>query len=356
MTHLWKLDLIRRKMADLQLDSFLLSDLHVIRWLSGFSGSSARVLLSHDRAVLFTDFRYREQVAEEVDSMECSIIDGGFLNAFAESGVPGPERLGIEKDVVSVGEFERLRARFDRLAIVPVSGFFDEFRMIKDAAELGALRQAARITEQTLEKIVPMISPEVTELDIAAEISYWHRRFGAERDSFEPIVASGPRSAMPHARPQPEKIREGSLIVIDMGCVCNGYASDQTRTFALGKIPDEAAKIYSIVRDAQQLGLDSIRCGMAAKELDAIVRNAIASHGYGEAFGHSLGHGVGVEVHELPRVSSASEDYLHPTTVFTVEPGIYLPGRFGVRIEDTVVLHESGPEPLQRYTKQLVQL
>ncbi len=356
MSYFWKLDLIRQKMAALRLDAFLVTDLHVIRWLSGFSGSSAKVLLSRDRAVLFTDFRYREQVAAEVDAMECRIINGGFLQAYAESGVVAGERLGVQKEVLTLEESERLSATFERRTIVPVPGFFDEFRMIKDETELHCMRMAAQITEQTLEKIVPMISDQVTEIDIAAEISYWHRRFGAERDSFEPIVASGHRSAMPHARPQPERIRQGSLIVIDMGCVYHGYASDQTRTFALGRIPEEAENIYRIVRDAQQLGIDSIRTGMAAKELDARVRSYITDHGYGEAFGHGLGHGVGVEVHEYPRISSLSKDYLHPSTVFTVEPGIYLPGKYGVRIEDTVVLHESGPEPLQRYTKELVQL
>jgi Xaa-Pro aminopeptidase len=207
-----------------------------------------------------------------------------------------------------------------------------------------------------LQEVIGMISPDVTEIEIASEISYRHRKLGAEKDSFDPIVACGIRSAMPHAKPTTAKFEPGSLIVIDMGCVIDGYASDQTRTVALGKVPEETRRIYRIVQRAQQLGIDSARDGIGARDLDAEVRAFIAAEGFGESFGHGLGHGVGVEVHEAPRVGTAGTETLREGMVFTIEPGIYLEGRFGVRIEDMVLLGPEGAEPLQGFTKDLIEL
>jgi len=344
------------KLAAEELDAMLVTDLHVIRWLTGFSGSSAQVLLSPERCLILTDFRYTQQVAEEVTVMDSLIIGEGYAESLAAIDTLRGCRLGFQSDRVSVRGHDRMAEKLEGVTLVAVEGFFDEFRMIKSDLELRYMRQAAAISEQVLEKVLPMISTRVTEAEIAAEISCWHRKLGAEGDSFDPIVASGPRSALPHARPRHEKFRPGSMIVMDFGCICNGYASDQTRTFAFGDVPAEAREIYGIVRDAQQLGLDSARPGMEASRLDGIVRDYIASKGYGEAFGHSLGHGVGVEVHENPRLSTKSSHRLPVGTVFTVEPGIYLPGRYGVRIEDTVVMEDGGVSPFQRYTKELVKL
>ncbi|ASQ91729.1 peptidase M24 [Prosthecochloris sp. GSB1] len=344
------------KLAAENLDAMLVTDPSVIRWLTGFSGSSAQVLLSPERSLILTDFRYKQQVGEEVSVMDSLVIDEGYVESLAAIETLRGRRLGFQSDRVTVSTYGRMAEKLEGLTLVAVEGFFDEFRMIKSDIELRSMRRAAAISEQVLEKVLPMISTRVTEAEIAAEISYWHRRLGAEGDSFDPIVASGPRSALPHARPGHEKFRPGSMIVMDFGCVCDGYASDQTRTFAFGDVPGEAREIYGIVRDAQQLGLDSARPGMEASRLDGIVREYIASKGYGEAFGHSLGHGVGVEVHENPRLSVKSSHRLPVGVVFTVEPGIYLPGRYGVRIEDTVVMEEGGATPFQRFTKELVML
>ena len=348
---------VRRKMTALNLDALIVSDLSVIRWLTGFSGSNARLLVSPDRCTLFTDFRYREQAAAEVRVAETVIASDGFAAEVVAGGYPLGAATGIQSDSMTWDEARRLCARLEPMtAPVPVASFFDDLRMVKNHIELMHMRQAACISEQVLELILPMIRPEATELDIAAEISYQHKKLGAEKDSFDPIVASGSRAAMPHAKPGAEHFRNGELIVIDMGCVCEGYASDQTRTVALGRVSSEDRAIYRIVEEAQQLAVDGARCGMRASELDGIARAYIDRYGYGEAFGHSLGHGVGIDVHEEPRISSKNCRNLEENMVFTIEPGIYLPGRLGVRIEDTVVLRSDGAHPFQRFTKQLIEL
>ncbi len=351
-----KLEPLLKKMFQMGIDTFIVSDLHVIRWLTGFSGSSAKVLLNRQGSILFTDFRYAEQVRQEVEVMEAVILQNGFTDSLIEGGYLQGKRIAIQEEQVTVHEARLLGEKLKDVDIVPVYGFFYEFREVKNEQEIAWMKQASAISEQVLEEILPLISPKVTEAEIAAEISYRHKRHGAEKDSFDPVVASGARSALPHARPGKEKFRPGTLVVIDMGCVYNGYASDQTRTVAFGRVPDEARKIYNITRDAQQLGIDSARPGMPGKELDALVRGYIGKQGYGEFFGHGLGHGVGVEVHENPRVGKTSEDHLLLHSVFTIEPGIYLPGKFGVRIEDTVVMRESGVDPFQCFPKELIEL
>jgi Xaa-Pro aminopeptidase/Xaa-Pro dipeptidase len=351
------LESVHMKMADSALDSLLVSDLSVIRWLTGFSGSSARLLVCGERCILFTDFRYREQAAEEVRIAEAVITGDGLASELSSGMYPLGDALGIQSDGMTWDEALRLCGTLDSMTkVVPVAGFFDDLRMVKNSIELMHLQQAASISEQVLEMVLPLIRPEATELDIAAEISYQHKKLGAEKDSFDPIVAAGARAAMPHAKPSAAHFLPGELVVIDMGCVYAGYASDQTRTVALGRVSAEMKEIYGIVEDAQRLGIERARCGMLASELDGVVRDRIAEHGYGEAFGHSLGHGVGIDVHEEPRISSKSSRVLGENMVFTIEPGIYLPGRFGVRIEDTVVLRSDGAYPLQRLTKKLVEL
>lgn len=345
------------KMKREHLDTLIVSDLSVIRWLTGFTGSSAKLLLGRQRCLLFTDFRYRDQVAAEVSIAETVVSSEEFAEELISGSYPLGGTVGLQADNLSWDEARTLSARLEPVATtVPVTAFFDDLRAVKNAVELMHLQRAAAISEEVFGMVLSMIDPDVSELEIAAEISYQHRMLGAEKDSFDPIVASGSRTAMPHARPTPAKFLPGELIVIDMGCVYEGYASDQTRTVALGKVSQEARMVYGIVEEAQKLGVRSARCGMSAAELDGVVREYIARHGYGEAFGHSLGHGVGLDVHEEPRISSRSNWRLAENMVFTIEPGIYLPGSFGVRIEDTVVLGRDGAVPLQDFTKELIEL
>jgi Xaa-Pro aminopeptidase/Xaa-Pro dipeptidase len=338
------------------IDSLFVTDLATIRWLTGFSGSSARLLLAGGSAVLFTDFRYQEQVRSETSGIETVILKERVGVILSSGSWPLGACMAMQADHITWDEMQQLSVALGNREFLAVSSFFDEFRELKHLAEIEKMRHAVEISETVLEEVIAMISPDVTEIDIASEISYRHRNLGAEKDSFDPIVAGGIRSAMPHARPTASKLEPGTLIVIDMGCVVEGYASDQTRTVALGNIPEEARRVYRTVQQAQQLGLDAARAGMTARELDAEVRSFIALEGYGEAFGHGLGHGVGIEVHEAPRVGTASIGTLHEGMVFTIEPGIYLAGRFGVRIEDMVLLGPGGAEPFQQFTKELIEL
>ncbi|MEI8185673.1 MAG: aminopeptidase P family protein [Chlorobiaceae bacterium] len=345
------------KMMSRALDSCIVTDLSVIRWLTGFSGSSARLVVTREKSWLFTDFRYKEQASHEVDMVEVVIAGDGFAAELGSGRYPLGETVGLQSDNVTWHEATRLIEQLHgKQRVIPVESFFDEFRMIKHENELLKMRRAAEISELVLEKVIPMISSSVTELDIAAEITFQHKRLGADKDSFDPIVAAGPRSAMPHAKPSSAKFVAGELIVIDIGCLYEGYASDQTRTVALGHVSSEARHVYEIVKEAQELGIASARCGMQAQELDGEVRRFINAHGYAEEFGHGLGHGVGFEVHEEPRISPKGEHVLQENMVFTIEPGIYLPGKFGVRIEDTVVMGPHGAVPMQGFSKELIEL
>ena len=347
---------IFRKMAQAGLDSLFVTDLATIRWLTGFSGSSARLLLAGGSSVLFTDFRYQEQVRLETSGIETVILKERIGSTLSTGPWPLGVCMALQADHVTWDEMQQLSGALGNRQFQAVTSFFDEFRELKHLAEIEKIRRAVDISETVLDRVIAMISPDVTEIDLAAEITYQHRNLGAEKDSFDPIVAGGIRSAMPHAKPTSAKFEPGTLIVIDMGCVVDGYASDQTRTVALGNIPEEARLVYRTVQQAQQLGIDAARAGMAARELDAEVRSFIAEHGYGEAFGHGLGHGVGIEVHEAPRVGTASSGILREEMVFTIEPGIYLEGRFGVRIEDMVLLGPDRAEPFQQFTKELIEL
>jgi Xaa-Pro aminopeptidase/Xaa-Pro dipeptidase len=359
LLHAYRADLrtkIFRKMSSAGLDSFLVTDLAVIRWLTGFSGSNARLLFAGGTMALFTDFRYQEQVRQETSGIATVILRDALATELASGCWQLGSCMALQADHVTWHEMRQLSEKMANREFTPVSAFFDEFREIKHIEELDRMRRAVQLSETVLGEVIAMIGPEVTEIDLAAEISYRHLKLGAEKDSFDPIVAGGVRAAMPHAKPTASKFQPGTLIVIDMGCIVDGYASDQTRTVAFGRISEEQRKVYHIVQQAQQLGIDVARAGMAARDLDAEVRNFIAAEGYGEAFGHGLGHGVGVEVHEAPRVGTAATGTLREGTLFTIEPGIYLPGRFGVRIEDMVTLGPDGAEPLQQFTKELIEL
>ncbi len=351
------LQMVLGKMMSQALDAIIVTDLAVIRWLTGFSGSSARMLITREKSWLFTDFRYKEQAAREVSVAETVIATDGFAAELGSGRYALGEMVALQSDHVTWHEATHLIEQIlGQQRVIPVELCFDEFRRLNNEMELATMRRAVEISELVLEGVLPMISSSVTELDIAAEISYQHKKLGAEKDSFDPIVAGGARSAMPHATPTNTRFRSGELIVLDIGCVYEGYASDQTRTVALGPVSGEARDVYRIVQEAQALGVASARCGMTARELDNEVRRFITSRGYGDEFGHGLGHGVGLQVHEEPRISPKGEHTLQENMLFTIEPGIYLPGKFGVRIEDTVVMGLNGATSLQRFSKELIEL
>lgn len=351
-----KQEALRAKLRAKQLDAWLITDLANIRWLTGFTGSNATVLLTQESAWLFTDSRYKEQAKNEVENAECVITQDGFLEELKSGNYALGKRVGFQADKLTVATAENLRRELSHVEFVPENGVFDDLIVVKSFAELEKIKAAIAITDKVFEKILQMISPKVTERDVAAEISYWNKKFGAEKDAFDPIVASGARAALPHARASHHQIQNNSLVVIDMGCVVEGYCSDQTRTVAVGKISQEMRQAYETVLEAHWLGIHSAKVGMQAKELDGIVRTFLAERGYGEAFSHALGHSVGLQVHEVPTIGRKTEMRLPAGCTITIEPGVYVPNQFGVRIEDIVFLTEEGAIPLPSAPKELIEL
>jgi len=267
---------------------------------------------------------------------------------------PSVERLGFDDAQLSVREHARLRELVpDRVELVPAGGLVEELRAVKDRRELERIRAAALLADAALTEVLDEGIVGVTERDVALELEIRMRRLGAEGVSFPPIVAAGPHGALPHAEPRDVPIPAGTLVTIDWGAQLNGYASDCTRTFATGELDPRDAEIYALVLEAQETALDAVRAGRLGREVDAVARDLIEAAGHGEHFGHGLGHGVGLEVHEGPRLSRLGDVALEPGMVVTVEPGVYVPGAVGVRIEDLVVVTDGAPEVLNSLPKTL---
>ncbi|MCX7983891.1 MAG: aminopeptidase P family protein [Bacteroidetes bacterium] len=351
--HRTHLEQLRQYMRKHHLDAFYVTDLVHVRYLTGFSGSHGACLIFRNAQYFFTDKRYKEQAPLEVQNFKIVIAPNQILHTIAEKKLLRPSlRVGYEGSALTVEEFAALKKTFPHCSFRKTTAVLETISAHKQPYELEYIRKAASITDEVFKKILPQLKPGVTECDIAAEISYWHRRLGAEGDAFEPIVASGPRGALPHARASEKKLRSGEMVVLDFGCRYRGYHSDLTRTVALGNPPREMKKIYSIVLDAQARALEALAIGREAKAVDAVARSYIRAAGYGKYFIHSLGHGLGIRIHEPLRLSKLSTDVLQEGHVFTVEPGIYLPNQGGVRIEDDVALHNGSFEVLTQSPKE----
>jgi Xaa-Pro aminopeptidase len=350
-----RLEAVKKKVTESRLQGFLVTSLPNIRYLTGFTGSNAVLLILPERNLFFTDNRYRTQVSGEVEGALITIVPGSLLEALSRRLThKGRRRIGFEAGSFTVSAFRNLKEYTRGTSFVPTNGLVEQFRAYKDESEISKIKRAAEITDRVFNKILAILKPGIRELDVAAEITYWHRRFGAESEAFDPIVASGIRGALPHARASANKIKKGELVTIDMGCRVEGYHSDLTRTVSVGKPSTEMDKIYGIVLNAQQRSLDEARPGVQVNSLDAIARTAIRERGYGKFFCHSLGHGLGLEVHELPRISSKSRDVLKKGSVITIEPGVYIPQVGGVRIEDDIIIRENDNEVLSKVPKKLV--
>jgi Xaa-Pro aminopeptidase len=323
-----------------------------VRWLTGFSGTSGLALVGGDRRVFITDFRYAERAEHEVNS--------GFDRAIAESQLI-PEaagrlagRVGFDDAHTSVKTLERLRdTAGDGVELVPAGGLVERLRRRKDADEVDAMAEAARIADEVYEWLCERGFAEKTEAEVALAAEVRMRELGAEGPAFPPIVAAGAHGATPHHEAGDREIRAGELLLIDMGAKVRGYCSDCTRTLAIGDVGEEEREVYALVREAQAVGLESVRTGVGGREADAAVRDVIDAAGHGERYGHGLGHGVGLEIHEAPRLGKRSEDVLEIGNAVTVEPGVYLPGRFGIRIEDLVMVEDDGVRNLSGFTKEL---
>ena len=345
-------------------DGLLVTTPANIRWLTGFSGSAGLLLVTRDRAVLATDGRYRTQSAEQVAAAGV----GSDLD-IAIGGVPAQRealvgvatalgRLGLEADNVSWSAQRRWTETFDGVALVPTSGTVEGLRLVKDGAEVARMERAAAIADEALAAVLPLLSAaadgDLTEARSAAALDDAMRRGGAEESAFETIVASGQNSAKPHARPGDRRIRRGDPVVVDFGAVYDGYRSDMTRTFCVGTAPSgELADVFAVVGEAQRTGVDAVAPGVAAGSVDRACREVIAAAGWAERFEHGTGHGVGLDIHEGPSVGPGSAAILDVGTVVTVEPGVYLPGTGGVRVEDTLVVTEDGSRPLTQFPKEV---
>jgi Xaa-Pro aminopeptidase len=346
-------------LAARDVDALLVTDLVNLRWLTGFTGTNGLAVVGRDTGrsglrLFLTDFRYLTQSAEQVGDDWAKDIAPDLLPAIAAKLPDGAMRLGFDDAHMSVRDHGKLaEALPDAVTLVPAGGVIEELRAVKDAGELDVIRAAARLADAALEEVLERGLAGRTEREVAVDIEITMRRLGAEGASFPPIVASGAHGALPHATPREVAIEPGVLCVVDWGAQLDGYASDCTRTFATGEIDPRDAEVYELVRRAQQEALEAVRPGPTGREVDAVARAIIDAAGHAEHFGHGLGHGVGMEVHEAPRLTKQSDERLAAGQVITVEPGVYVPGAAGVRIEDLVAVTPDGYEVLSSLPKEM---
>ncbi len=346
---------LRKDMKKTGLDAVLVTKKENYTYLSGFTGSSAWLVISESDAVLVTDFRYTEQALRQAPGYEVSTYRGSIvrgLNDVLENRKI--EVLGFEDTNLTVDKYTEYREKLSVKEMKALGGMLDGLREVKDSDELRSIRKAVQIADSTFAHILGVIRPGIAEVELAAEMEYHMRKLGASGASFETIVASGSRSSMPHGIASEKKLQMGDTVTMDYGALFNGYCSDMTRTVFLGKPEEKLKKIYKIVLDAQIAALAGVKKGSSGKDIDGIARDMIARAGYGENFGHGLGHGVGLEIHEEPRLSMSGTKIMRNGMVVTVEPGIYLDGLGGVRIEDMVVVKDDAPEVLTSSTKEFI--
>ena len=358
-THLVRLAALRDALARADLDALLVTSLPNIRFLTGFSGSNALLVVTALEAVLLTDYRYATQVEEELGAStrvrieRSSLWSGLWVYLGAVSGV---DRIGFESPHLPHTDFARLLEQGARWSWRPTSDLVETLRMVKDVSELAHIERAISIAEAALHRTIPMVHAGLTELTVAGILERHLREAGSEDFPFPTIAASGSRSARPHARASERVLATGDFVLLDFGAVSGGYCSDITRTFVIGRATDEQREVYDIVREANVRSSGAIRVGMTGMAADAVARDYIDACGFGEAFGHSLGHGIGLEVHEAPRLARTVESPLSAGMVVTVEPGIYRAGWGGVRIEDDVLLSDAGPRVLTSVPRELHEL
>jgi Xaa-Pro aminopeptidase len=337
------------------IDVLLVTELVNVRYLTGYTGTNGLALIGPHTRTFVTDFRYVEQAAEEVDpAFERVRAPQDLLESVADLLPTGKARLGFEDASLTVRRHARLRELLpERVELVGAAGLVERLRAVKEPGEIERIRAASAIADEAFERLLEDGLIGRTEREAALSLEVTMRELGAQRPSFETIIAAGPHGALPHAQPRDVAIEAGQLVVIDWGAELDGYCSDCTRTVVTGELDDQGREIYALVRAAQLAGVEAVRAGSGGRDIDGVARGVIERGGHGERFGHGLGHGVGLEVHEAPRLSQRSEDRLQVGNVVTVEPGIYLPGALGVRIEDLVVVTEQGCEILTSVPKEL---
>ncbi|MCD5407862.1 Xaa-Pro peptidase family protein [Candidatus Bipolaricaulota bacterium] len=351
-------DKLRNRIAQEGLDAFLVvnvenSDQANLRYLTGFTGSAGALIVGKEGDVFATDSRYTERAAREVPGLPVEKLPARWLDWLADRLESlSLKRVGIGTQRTSLWLYRKLEKKLKGMELVPLDGWVEALRRVKDPEEVERIATAARLTDEGLRWLLGRLKPGMTEREAALELEVWYRKHGADHIAFDLIVAFGEGSSMPHYLPGERELREGDLILLDIGAKVDGYCADLTRVVALGRPAPEARAIYELVLQANRAGLEAVQAGISGQEADQAARKVIQEAGHGEHFGHGLGHGVGLEVHEGPRLSPTSEDTLEAGMVVTVEPGVYLPGKFGVRIEDLVVVRPDGCEILSSFPKE----
>ncbi|NQT73223.1 MAG: aminopeptidase P family protein [Chloroflexi bacterium] len=353
-----RLDNLRSTLSEQRLDALFVSQAINRRYLSGFTGSAGYLIVTHKDAILATDFRYVQQAKTQAPDFQIIQI-GGQLNSWFTKLISdlGVKSLGFEGDDVALTTYQQIvkaarkTSPKSRPRLISTEGIVERLRAVKETEEVESIKKAAAIADAAEDYASTQLKPGMTEKELAWILEKFLREEGSQNLPFPIIVASGPNSALPHAQPTDRPIQEGEPVVVDLGARVNGYCSDITRTICYGKPGDDLSRIYRIVLEAQASAMNSICVGMKGEESDQLARDIIEKTGYGNSFGHSLGHGVGLDEHEYPRLGPNSTDVMEPNMVFTVEPGIYIEGWGGVRIEDMVLLEEKGPRPLTNAKK-----
>jgi len=349
-----KLQKLRQTLQEQNIDGILITNDYNRRYMTGFTGTAGVAIVSQKDAVFITDFRYTEQATAQITDFTIVQHEATLLEEIAtQVKAMGIKSLGFEKDTVSFGTYELYKSVIPA-DLVPVSGLIEKIRLIKTEQEINIIKVACEIADHAFTHILDFIKPGKTELEVSNELEFFMRQQGATQSSFDTIVASGLRSALPHGVATNKVIEKGDFVTLDFGALYNGYISDITRTVAVGEPSEKLVDMYNTVLASQLLALEKVGPGLTGIQADAIARDYLTEKGYGEAFGHSLGHGIGLEVHEGPGLSKRSATVLEPGMAVTIEPGVYLPGVGGVRIEDDILITESGNELLTHSTKELI--
>ena len=335
-------------------DCFLVSAGSNIQYLCGFAGSYGFLIISADRAKLYTDGRYTAQARAQAQGVDvCESTQSPLDLLFSDLREEQVRRLAVEENRISHALYRTLRRKLRRTRVEPIDGLVEKLRLVKTPDEIAKIRLAARLNARAFDNVCSRARAEWTEARFAAELDFEVRSLGAEGPAFETIVASGPHSALPHARARPERIVPNSLVVLDHGAILDGYNSDMTRTICFGRVGSEQRRIFRAVREAQKAAVDQVRSGVKAATVDQAARKVLADFGYGDVFPHATGHGVGIEIHEQPRVGAGEQTRLASGMVITIEPGAYVEEVGGVRIEDLLLVTKTGCELLSRTSRQL---
>ena len=349
-----RIEKVRAQLAAQGLDALVVTNLKNIRYLANFTGTTAALIITSDQAIFVTDFRYVQQASKQAPDFTLLQNKKEIFAEINDFLVANQiQKVGIEADEMTVSTYLRIKDFFGP-EVVPTQGLIEKIREIKDADEVATMKKACEITDQAFSHILTFIKPGVTEIEVANELERYLKTLGASAMSFDTIIASGLRSAMPHGVASDKVIEEGDVVTLDFGCYYQGYSSDMTRTIAVGSIDPKLEEIYHIVLEAHNLVNQKAKAGMTGAELDAIARDYISEKGYGQYFGHSLGHGVGLDIHEAPGVNAKNDQPVEVGMVITNEPGIYIEGLGGVRIEDDLVVHPDHVELLNRSPKELI--